>query len=1110
MDMPGGECFIQSLPTELLHRIFIAIDDPQTLCRAERTCHRWRSIINNSQSLWRTLATKLSSSRILPEKLNQLGKGSLIVGRFIPDENGDTGRWDYLYRDLVRNIHSFNRIPGADYREFCFQNSRETSAYLLLEKGPEIMDVISSMPELSALPEEYVDNTGAHVIRRIDFTSSAIEGMRLQNRPLLNSKTPSFTDSLCVGAREMEETSWIYFADQVTFWSRMLPDIEFRTPDPSQSQITIRKGIIRAGRDGIFPEGHWRFPEHLFQKVTKDKLPSDDVVNTEPKTLVDSLDLSREEQQSSTQKRTWKVFTTRAKSSASSSLSLPLHTPNPSGDPIANNSLKMEGEPDQTSKDPELAKSVLETAHPPAEVADRDKSLHHSVKWMAPIDSMQTLPQSRRWDNKQTIYDSFTRMFSLTSKEIASYQDAPGPATVLTNTLYGEMQNQAHSDPNLRIVYERRKGKFPEAVAVRVDRLALPPSKQIQRDFIHPREPVPTVNQSWNLFGEAKWSLNSVKFYNENEAAEAEGQDPYSRSADSSNPGPWWFHETFYRLGVEEDDDWETAHTWEYRSCGDYLIISDDVGMSGPSTISCFKTGFHLEKSTNDPKQYLRGAALRNYWAAGPSSDLVWQRSLQCSGYIFDRASSSAVHSLQDPQNPDSRPGYFLDNDGIALNSKVVVYATRKKVFYSLDSDSSLVEEPGRSLSCMEFHVISLENGQTINILDLEYEKRVIRTMETWDGWASFVVSDTHLMATVGGNVHPSQGAENESDVLARTWGENNRYGREEIFVWPLDVPDQNLKLPPDERKIFPTGRLGIGFNQHRWWRRTRFLALSRDGQFLAASSKYDLIVWDLWNTKTPPVHYNFDKTGKYIHCLTLPNYTSNANKFLEGGLKIAPDGHPLPTTDNMAYNGVWLQFRDVVIDPSKKSFTNSASSNEYELLRKVIFVPSSEIRMHLDGVDYEFQRTETGRGVANDLDRRALRRYHTGFHGDSSSESDDWETEDSDEDDDDDIDDNSDWDYEGGGPFLGYDDDDDDDDDYDDDYDDSIDEDEDDDEPPGEGVFGPSTTTRRLDLDDGYEEASGSAAPGNAGAAWENMADGMDALPSDWSSKPLDRDNEW
>ncbi|KAK6524113.1 hypothetical protein TWF694_005776 [Orbilia ellipsospora] len=1066
MDPPSGECLIQSLPAELLHRIFIAIDDPQTLCRAERSCHRWRSIINNSQSLWRNLAIKLSSSRILPEKLNQLGKGSLIVGRFIPDENGDYGRWDYLYKDLVRNIHSFNRIPGANYSEFCFQNSRETAAYLLLEKGPEIIDVISSMPELSALPEEYVDHAGAYVVRKIDFTSSAIEGMRLQNRPLQISKTPSFTDSLCIGAKEVEETSWLYFADQVTFWSRMLPGTEFQTQSPSQSQITIQKGVIRAGSDGIFPEGYWRFPEQLFQKAVKDEAPSDDIINTEPRDAEGCpSDLLGDERQSSPQKRTWKT----------------------------------EGEPDEMSQDPELAKSVLETASPPTDAAAGDKNLHHSLKWMAPIDSMNTLPHSRRWDDKHTIYDSFTRIFGLTPKDIAAYESSPASAIVLTNTLYGEMQNQAHSDANLRIVYDRRKGKFPTAVAARVDRLALPSGKHVQRDFVRPREPVPTVNQSWNLFGGAKWSLNSVKFYKENEAAEAEGRDPYSGSGGSSSSEPWWFHETFYRLGVEEEDDWETAHKWEYHSCGDYLILSDDVGMSGPCTISCFKAGFHLEKSKVDPKQYLRGAALRNYRAAGSSSDLVWQRSLKCSGYIFDRASGSAVYSLNDPQNPDSRPGYFLDNDGLSLNSKVVVYATRKKVFYSLDSDSAIVEETGRSLSCMEFHVLSLENGQTINILDLEYEKRVIGSTESWYGWVSFVVSDTHLMATVGGNVHSSQGAENESDVLARTWGENNRYGREEIFVWPLDVPDQNLTLAPDERKIFPTGRLGIGFNQHRWWRRTRFLALSRDGQFLTASSKYDLIVWDLWNVKTPPIHYNFDKT--------------------EGGLKIAPDGYPLPTTDDVAYNGLWLQFRDVVVDPSCQSLPNSNLTHERELLRKVIFVPSSELRLHLDGVDYDFQRTEIGRGAADDLDRRALRRYHNGFLGDSSSESDDWETEDS-EDDDDDIDDDDDWDLEGGGPFSGYADDDDY--EYDEDYGDGTDEDDDDDDDdehgsPREGFSNLSTQMRRMDLDDGYGEPSGSGdnTAGNTGgttasATWQSTTEKTDELPSDWSSKPHDPDNEW
>ena len=103
---------ISSLPPELVYRIFSFILCPTSLTRAELVCHQCREIIS-SQALWRQLALHICGPRILPERVNELGKGSLVNGRWIPDGDGG-GRWNYLYRDLIRNIQAYRRISDKD------------------------------------------------------------------------------------------------------------------------------------------------------------------------------------------------------------------------------------------------------------------------------------------------------------------------------------------------------------------------------------------------------------------------------------------------------------------------------------------------------------------------------------------------------------------------------------------------------------------------------------------------------------------------------------------------------------------------------------------------------------------------------------------------------------------------------------------------------------------------------------------------------------------------------------------------------------------------------------------------------------------------------------
>ncbi|KAK6519022.1 hypothetical protein TWF281_003711 [Arthrobotrys megalospora] len=965
MDSLEEPCFINLLPAELLYRIFTTIDDPQTLCRAERTCHRWRSIID-SQALWRNLATKLSSARILPERFNELGKGSLITGRYIVDSEG--GRWNYLYRDLVRNIHSFNRIPNINYHKSLLKQSNDNPGVVFMDYGPQITQVISSMPELSELPDDYAGSKDAYVTRRIDFASSAVEGMRLQPRPLVISKTPPFTDSLCPGETSFDETSWVYFADQLIGWPRPHSNIVFETPPAAKIHATVQKGVIRAGTKGVFDEGTWPWPEAKPSKELEEELAIPSAANDTTKPS------------SSEQKRPWKDGDRPKETKASVAEEIAMLS--------------------ATEIAPIYKKPTPSVPPPPAH-----------VKWAAPIDSANTLPHSRRWDENHTVFSSYRNAFNLTRENNSECQ-SPFVVESIINTLYGEMQSQAHSDPNLRISYRRLKGTFPDIMATIVDRLALPPSQSIQKDASNPIEPVPVVNQTWHLFGGARWSLNSVPFISEADVLEIEGSACTTNSASE----PWWIHETRFKADSDEPPNiWESAHKWEYRSCGDYLIISDDIGMSGPCTISCFKAGYHTEKSTVDPKTYLRGAALRNYLAAGPASDLIWQKSLKHGGYILDEASSSPVYSLQHPDFPSTRPSYFLDNDGLSLNSKVIVYAARKKVFFLLDANNVAVGDvSAQALTCMEFHIIAIENGQTINILDLEHETRTLGIFEGWYGWASFVISDTHLMATVGGNVHDSQGAEHEDDHVARTWVRGNRYGREEVFIWPLDVPDQNLSLPPEQRKILPTGRLGIGFNGYRWWQRDRFLSLSRDGRFLAVSSKYTLVVWDLWLGDSKGVIYYFDGQSN--------------------GLQ----GYGLSRVADVACNGIWVQYRDIIVDPNHKTLTRSNPNYEHELLKRVMFIPNGEARLLLKGANFDFEQTDEGKRAVKELESRLGRRYIP-TDSDSSSDSDSWETDDDGDEDyeDDDDDDSDDYDSDGGGfRRIRYADDDDyDEEDYDHDY---------------------------------------------------------------------------
>ncbi|KAK6347526.1 hypothetical protein TWF718_005367 [Orbilia javanica] len=943
MDPPGAPCLINLLPTELLYRIFASLDDPKALCRAERTCHRWRSIIN-SQALWRSLAMQISSARILPEKFNELGKGSLITGTYIEDEEG--GHWNYMYRDLVRNIHCLNRISNMSNNESQNEVGQENEVYPKEKESsePKINQAPSFMQELSKLPSDYAGSKDAYVTRKIDFTSSAIEGMRLQPRPLLISKTPPFTDSLCPGETSSDETAWVYFADQLALWPRPHNDIIFETPPVEKCTTTIQKGVLRTGTNGIFGTGTWLWPNPPEHQGSSDQ------------PTAGSPEEEKAGPSSTPQKRPWKD--TENSNTTGHSI----------GEDIERHSAK---------------ERILFTELQPS--PDPVYPSGH-LKWAAPIDSSKTLPHARRWDPNSTIFGSYRNIFDLTPEKNPECK-TPMVVESAINTLYGEVSSQAHSDPNLRIHYQRLKSTFPDMIAVKVDRLALPPVQSITKDPHRPVEPIPIVNQSWNLFGGAKWSLNSVSFLEEGALDLQRTDGPASSSSE-----PWWFHETRYRTGAEEPPNiWESAHKWEYRSCGDYLIISDDIGMSGPCTISCFKTGYHEEKSTVDPTTYLRGAALRNYFAAGPSSDLIWQKSLKCGGYILDPASKSAVHSLQHPDFAQGHPSYFLDNDGLTINSKVVVYATRKKVFFTLNPSNVIIfEASGQSLTCMEFHVIAIETGHTINILDLEHETRFLESRSlSWYGWASFVMSDTHLMATVGGNVHQLEGAENLDDSVAVTWVRGNRYGREEVFIWPLDTSNQNLSLAPEERKILPTGRLAVGLNKHKWWRKDRYLSLSRDGRFLTASSKYTLVVWDLWLGDTDGVVYSFDQ---YVNGL---------------------QGYNLSIIGDVAWNGIWLQYRDIIVDPNHTTFTNSNPNHEHELLRKTIFIPNSEVRLLLQSTDRDFEKTDPGRVVANDLDGKLNRRYAPS-DSDSDESSNSWTTDD--DDGDGNYEDSDDYDSDGGG----------------------------------------------------------------------------------------------
>jgi len=536
----------------------------------------------------------------------------------------------------------------------------------------------------------------------------------------------------------------------------------------------------------------------------------------------------------------------------------------------------------------------------------------------------------------------------------------------------------AHSDANLRMVIENSKYvslKEWTSVIARVERLSMPVQ---QRKSASSVDNQPVVTKSWNLPSpEAHWSLNKPMF------------DHASHGARDLN-----------ELSFITDASPDQECTWEFRSCGDWLILSDDVGGRQPCTISCFKVNVHVEKTSkiaqmNDDMEF----KARNLLLAGSHSDLVWQKQMRRDPtQVSDRVVTLNGNQME-------TCGGFYDNDGLSLTSTCIIYASRKFLYTAKHNDLHIIY---RQDAIMEFHIMSLENGgQTMRILHLDLETRPVSP--SWFGWTSFASTDTHLVASIGGTDIDQL---TEDVPGSRCWILPERYGREEIFIWPLDGDGSDITekdVYMETNKVDPSGRLGTGMNSRTdlWRARDKYVSISRDGRYICVSLEHALVVWDMFDHGRIEGIYHSDLSmclfsldlhhlglgARHVHVLTIsdvPQHYKNADHF-RINLRTA-------SINDLPWNALWIKYRDILVSPSS---TNAAvnTPNETVLASSAVYIPNSKLRQDMDGVDTSKPKDERMASISNAFGRLWM-------------DPDDFELNDSDEDEDGDEDEDEDDDY--------------------------------------------------------------------------------------------------
>ncbi|PWW80513.1 hypothetical protein C7212DRAFT_274672 [Tuber magnatum] len=344
-----------------------------------------------------------------------------------------------------------------------------------------------------------------------------------------------------------------------------------------------------------------------------------------------------------------------------------------------------------------------------------------------------------------------------------------------------------------------------------------------------------------------------------------------------------------------DDDVGDIRGCWEFKSCGPYLVVCDDNSGRRSSTVSCFAG--RVPKASGPPgKPSLPTSA----------SDVKWQRRM-----VVKPSVSSAE--------------YWLDNDGLAINSSVCAYSTRRHITPATSSS------PEKYRAVMEFHLLSLRTGDTVKILNLAEEERdIIRQCYMW---CSFALGDGLLIASVGG--FGSAALLTDEDGYWAHTGGRSRYGYENVFVWDLgSEPDPTSDVVPaagpfrgdirgEAQMTRPASRIPV---PQGWGDLDKYVVLSGCGRYLGVTAGWKTAVWDLEERSFVGV-WHIEGTDN-----------------LEASLPGSEDEFP-------AWNGLWIKWRDVV-HPENASNPDPVASG-------MSYIGARDLRCAIGGVDMEMDRSD-------------------------------------------------------------------------------------------------------------------------------------------------------
>ncbi|CUS07398.1 unnamed protein product [Tuber aestivum] len=347
---------------------------------------------------------------------------------------------------------------------------------------------------------------------------------------------------------------------------------------------------------------------------------------------------------------------------------------------------------------------------------------------------------------------------------------------------------------------------------------------------------------------------------------------------------------------LEPDEMWDdnagdVKVCWEFRSCGAYLIVCDDNSGRRASTVSCFAG--RVPKGSNSSAKPSPST---------PASCAKWQRRM-----VVKPSVSSAE--------------YWLDNDGLAINSSVCAYSTRRHIMPAAGSG------PERYRAVMEFHLLSLITGDTVKILNLAEEERdIIRQCYMW---CSFALGDGILVASVGG-LGSTARLTGEDGYWAHT-GARRRYGYDNVFVWDLGSgpdPAQDVMLAAgpfrgdikgEAHMTRPASRIPV---PQGWGDLDKYIVLSGCGRYLGVTAGWKTAVWDL-------------EERSFVGVWRAEGTSS---------LSSSEDEFP-------AWNGLWIKWRDVTYPEN--------ASDPVLIASDVSYLSARDLRCAVGGVDMEMDRSQ-------------------------------------------------------------------------------------------------------------------------------------------------------